>query len=354
MLPALTALLVLGAAPQRWAVVDVDAPDALMALAGQVTRAVVAEAQAQKLPVLGPEELRALLKPKDLEALRRCGGKPACVAQLLEGQGVTRAVLGQLGRDEKNYLLKLWLIDVPGLQVVTDVDRPILIAARRFQADVAEAVPRLLRGEREARGTLIIESNLADAAVSVNGEPVGTPPVKLTLKPGKYEVKLERKKYLGVSRLLGVEADQTTRERIALLLKPGEVADEAALPSLARRPEGGGGGGGFHLGAGTWICGALTLVGVGGVLYFGLTEKAQAQRLLDGYQSATGTYAGTRQDALAAQQSALLTNVSWGVAGAALVATVVFLVLDATRPQAVTVAPWLGAFGGGFALGGRF
>jgi hypothetical protein len=68
----------------------------------------------------------------------------------------------------------------------------------------------LLRGEREARGTLSLTVNLADAQVSVNGEFMGTPPLTLNLKPGKYEVKVERHKYLGIRRLLGVEANQET------------------------------------------------------------------------------------------------------------------------------------------------
>lgn len=357
MLSALLTSLVLAAAPPqppppRWVVVDVEAPDSMLGLAGQVTRAVLAEAAVQKLPVLGPDELRTLLKPKDLEALRRCAGKPACVAQALEGQKVARVVMGQLGRDEKNYLLKLWLIDVPGLQVVADVDRAILIAARRFQSDLAEAIPRLLRGEAESRGTLVIESNLGDAAVSVNGELRGTPPLTLSLKPGKYEVKLDRKKYLAVVRLITVDADKETREKINLLLKPGEVPDLPPAVPQARKP-GEAPGGPFRVGAATWILGGLTLAGAGGAVYFGLTGKQQVQRLQDGYTAATNTYAGTRAQALAAQQSALFTNIAFGVGGAALVGTIVSLVVDATRPE-VALSPWLGGDGAGLALGGRF
>jgi hypothetical protein len=353
MLSALAAALVLAAAPRpTWAVVDVEAPDSMLGLAGQVTRAVLAAAADQKVAVLGPDELRARLAPRDWETLRRCAGKPPCVAQALEGQGVVRAVVGQLARDEKSYLLKLWLIDVPRLEVVADVDRAILIAARRFQADLAEAIPRLLQGQREARGTLVIESNLADAAVTVNGELKGPPPVSLTLRPGKYEVRLERSKHLPVTRLLAVEAGQETRERIALLLKPGEVLDPPVLPELAKRavtPS----VGVFRVGVATWIFAGLTLVGAGGSLYFGLTERAQVQRLLDGYTAATATYAGTRQDALTAKQYALFTNISFAVGGAALVATVVSLLVDAASPR-VAVLPLVGPGGAGLALEGRF
>jgi hypothetical protein len=333
------------------AIIEVDAPDTMMGLAGQVTRALVAEAQAQKLPIVTPEDLRARLAPKAWGELKKCGGRVACIAQTLDGQGISRAVLGQLGRDEKNYLLKLWLVDVRGMTVIADVDRAILIAARRFQKDLDEALPRLLRGEREAHGTLVIEANLADAQISLNGEFLGTPPLTQTLKPGKYEVKLERRKYLSITRLLNVDADKETREHFNLLLKPGEVADDQ-VPTLVKKPGEAPPAQPLRLSAPTWICGALTLLGGGASLYFSLTERDQEQKLLAGFDQASGVYAGTRKDALAAQQSALLANVSYGVTGAALAATILFLVLDATSP--VQVAPAVAGGGGGVVLRGHF
>lgn len=347
-------LALLAASPGgRLAVVEVEGPDMMLGLAGQVTRAVIAEASSQKLAFAGPDELKASLAPKRYEALRRCGGQAACVAQALEGTGFTRAVLGQLGRDEKNYLLKLWLIDVTTLSVVADVDRAVLIAARRFNKDLEEAVPRLLRGEREARGTLVVDSNLPDAQISVNGDFVGAPPVSLPLKPGKYEVHLERKKYLPVTRLLEVEAGKETREKIALLLKPGEVADEP-LGALAQRAGSNAPGGGLRVTAPTWVALGVTVVAAGATLYFGLTEQAQERKLLGGFNAATGSYAGTRQDALATQQSALFANISLAVAGAGLVTTVVLLIRDAVSPQAVAVAPLVSPGVAGLALGGHF
>jgi hypothetical protein len=348
-------LAALSAAPApRLAVVDLEAPDSLMALAGQVTRAVVAEAQLQKLPLFTPEELRLKLQPKQYAELKRCGSKTACVAQALEGQGIGRAVVGRFDRDEKNYLLKLWLIDVKSMTVVADVDRAILIAARRFQKDLDEAIPRLLRGEREARGTLVIEANLADARVSLNGEFVGTSPVTQSLRPGKYEVRLERRKYLSITRLLNVEADKETRERFSLLLIPGEVPD-GQVPALTKKDAAAAAGGaatGMRVTAPTWVAGAVTVAAGGAGLYFALTARAQEQQLVAGYDATTQVYAGTRREALAAQQSALFANVSFGVAGAALAATIVFLVLDATAPVQVSATATGG--GGGVVVGGRF
>jgi hypothetical protein len=69
------------------------------------------------------------------------------------------------------------------------------------------------------------------------------------------------------------------------------------------------------------------------------------------------TYAGTRAQALEAQRNAVAANVAFGVAGAAAIATTVFLVLDikkASSPQAVTLTPQLGSESMGLSLQGRF
>lgn len=343
------------------AIVDVDSPDMLLGLAGQVTRTIVASAAAQKLTTIGPDDLRRSLDEKQYETLRKCGDNPACVAQVLDGHAVSRVVLGQFRRDDKNYLVRLWLIDVKNLKVIADVDRAVLIAARRLQKDLDEAIPRLLRGEREARGTLVIESNLADAQVSVNGEFVGTPPQTITRKPGKYEIKLERKKYLSVTRLVNIEPDREVHDRIVLLLKPGEIPDDQEMPALVKKPAPGtapAAAPGLVLSAGTWISLGATVAGGGALLYFGLTERAQEKALLDGYDATTHVYAGTRAQALAAQQNALVTNVLFGVTGAALLSTIIFFIHDVVSQPvsqpAVTVAPVFGPGATGLVMAGHF
>lgn len=353
-------LAVLAAAPgatlpvERVAIAEVWAPDTLMALAGQVTRELQAEAERQKFTVVGPDELRKALGAKHYDELRKCGSSAPCVAQALDGQGFTRAVVGRFDRDERNYLLKLYFVDVKGLSVIADVDRSILIAARRFQKDLDEAIPRMLRGEKEARGTVTIESNIADAQISLNGEFVGNPGIKLTLKPGKYEVKIERKKYLPVTRLVGVEANVDAVETIQLLLKPGEFADIPKVASGSKQTDSSGPSAGVHFRPATWVVGAVSLVTAGLGLYFGLTARSQDQALLDGFKEATSVYAGTRKDALAAQQNALLANISFGVAGAALVTTVILAILDGVSQPAVTVAPTVSPSGAGLTFGGQF
>ncbi|MFZ5445059.1 MAG: PEGA domain-containing protein [Myxococcota bacterium] len=352
MIPSVLSVVALvAAAGPKTAIVEVDAPELMMGLGAQVTRALVSEAEAQKLDVVTPEQLRQKLDAKRFESLKKCGGKPACVAQELEGLGVQRAVVGQLGRDEKNYLLKLWLIDVPGLSVIADVDRAILIAARRFQKDVEQAVPPLLRGEREARGTLSISANLADAQVTLNGEFVGAPPLTLTLKPGKYEVKVERRKYLSITRLLGVEANQETKADFKLLLKPGELPDDQVVPALKKQdaapPQTS-----VSLSPLTWVLGGVTLAAGGTGLGFGLLARGQQKTLEAGYDPDTMVYQGTRAQALEQNRNALIANISFGVAGAALIGTVISGIVDGTR--AVQITPTVTPEGAAVTVGGSF
>lgn len=344
--------MALAAAPGPMAVVDLDAPDAMFGLATQVTNTVVSVAQAQGLTVVTPRELRAQLGREKYRALEKCGDGVGCAAALLAPTGVKRAVLGRLGRDEKHYLLQLWLIDLDGMTVVADVDRPVLIAARRLQQDVEQAVPPLLRGEREARGRLTIRSNLPDAKVTVNGREVGVTPVTVTLRPGKHEVHLERNKYLSIDRLLTVEPERETVEDFNLLLKPGEVPDERVVPALAARDDAEGGAG--RVGWYTWTAAGLTVAGVAVATGFGLKASSGERALKDGYDDARGLYTGTRRQALTAVSDARVANVAWGVAGAAAAVTVTLLIVDLTRAP-VAVAPAADAGGGaGLVLGGRF
>lgn len=349
--PLLAVWVAIATAGPKTAVVDVDAPDLMMGLGAQVTRALVAEAQHQQFDLVTPEQLREKLDAKRYDGLKKCGGKVACVAQELESLGIKRAVVGQLGRDEKNYLLKLWFLDLEHLTVIADVDRPILIAARRFQKDVEQAVPPLLRGEREARGTLVITVNLPDAQISLNGEFEGTSPLTLTLRPGKYEVKVERKKYLPITRLLAVEANQETTADFKLLLVPGELPDAQVVPVLTRKPDEAAPAT-VTLSPLTWVLGGVAVAAGGAGLAFGLIARDQEAKLRAGYDPNTDVFAGTRAQALEQNRNALIANVAFGVAGAGLVGAVISGIVDGTR--SVQVTPVVSPTGAAVTVGGSF
>lgn len=349
LLPLVMALTV--TASPKLAIVEVDAPDVMMGLGAQVTRAIVNEAQAQKLDLVTPDQLREKLDAKHYAALKKCGARVACAAQELEALGVQRAVLGQLSRSEAHYVLKLWLFDLEALTTLSDVDRPILIAARRFMKDVEQAVPPLLRGEREARGTLVLEVNLVDAQISVNGEFAGTPPLRRTLRPGKYEVKIERKKYLPITRLIDVEANQESKLELELLLIPGQIPDDQIIPALVKKPEPAPEA--VLLSPLTWALGGVTVAAAGTGFALGLVARSQENALRESFDTQTNVYGGTRTQALEQNRNAVIANVAFGVAGAALIGTVISGIVGASSAP-VQVAPTVTSTAAGLTVGGTF
>ncbi len=358
MLGLVLAAALCAAEKEKIAIVDLDAPPGMLGLSTQVLKSIITEAQKSKRTVMTPDELREKLGNKTLNELTKCADKPGCAAEKLTAIGATKAITGKLNRDEKNYVLQLWLLDLTNLSVISEVDRSILIASRRFQKDVDAAIPGFLRGEREALGTLTITATTRDAQVSINNEFMGVAPLTQTLKPGKYEVKVEKPKFLTVKRFVSVEQNQKSTEEFRMLLKPGETEDEIAPLAAKPKEEEDDDKPGFSVTAPTIVAGVATVVTFGTGLAFGFLSKSSADSLLNGYDAASDTYSGTRQQALDAQRNALIANVFYGVSGAALVATVVLLILDIRRPvdgeTDVEVTPAPAPGGGGIMIGGHF
>ena len=253
-------------------------------------------------------------------------------------------------------LVRLWLVDVTGLKVIADVDRAVLIAARRLQHDLDQAIPPLLRGEQEARGTLVIESTAPKTNITVNGEAKGVAPVTLTLRPGKYEVKAEREKYLPVTRLLAVEANQTATEKLTLLLMPGQQPDEAeSLPTLAVGGTGAASGSGKKISGLTVVSVSATAIAAGVAVGLAVAASGADANIRASFDATRGVYGATRAQALAAKDLALGTNIAWGVAAGLGVASIIFLVLDLTRaPEGATAGLVLSSTGVSASMGGRF
>ncbi len=346
-------------APTKLAVIDLDSPTNMFGLAGQVTREILQEAKNQKLEVITPDELKTRMDQKSYNSLIKCGAKPGCVASALSAYGeIARAVSGTLNRDEKNYKLTITLTDVRTGELVADVDRSVLIASRRFQKDMEQAIPGLLRGEKEARGTLKITTAVKNVTVTLNGELLGTAPVTVQRKQGKYELVLTKSKYLEVKRLVAIEADKTTEEDIRMILMPGET-DKDTLPPLVRKDaDAAQEAPGFSFSVPTYLAGGVAIAALAVGAGFGFKAASVDKALVNGFNSTTMVYAGTRADALGVQRDALIANIGFGIAGAAAIATGVLVFLDIRRANAeaepLRVVPTATPGGGGLMLGGSF
>lgn len=337
---------------KRLAVVELATPPTMIGLGAQVTQAIVQAAEQQGYTVIGPDQIRQAIGNKVYAELQACGSGVACASGKLGIVAPDRAILGSLGRDEKSYLLRLYHLDLRTLQVVADVDRAILIASRRLMPDATAAIPGLLRGEREARGTLKLTANVKGVDVTLDGAPVGQTPLTLELKPGKHEVKLEKRSYLPVERLVTVEAGQVTQEQVRMILAPGQrPPEEAAQVAAAQAAQE---GPSLRIPGLAWVGYGATLAAAGGAVYFGSSARNAQTKLLEGYDADLDRYAGTRAQALKGRQDALMANVLFGVTAAALATAVTLTVVENSKAPAVQVAPAAGPSGGGVTLEGRF
>jgi hypothetical protein len=309
----------------------------MVGLGAQLARSVEAEARAQGRRVLAPDAVRAKLGDEAMDTLAECALEPVCAARVLRPLGARQAVLGRLGRDGASYLVRLVLLDVERGVVVSELDRAILIAARRLQPDVRAALPGLLRGEQDATGTLQLEANVPGAEVEVDGEAKGLTPLTLTLKPGRHRLLLRKDAHYPVERLIDVEAGERHVEQVRLTPTPpaadapliqhaaveGPVSTEAAWASRARLEAAG-------------VLGGAALVALG--TSFGLHQGAQAQ---------TGS---------SPQQLRRAGNVALGVGAVAAVAGAFVWLWDASvaETEGLQLVPTLSTEAPGVVLSGRF
>lgn len=297
-------------------VVEVSAPPTMQGLATQMTQQVVDAAKAQGLRVVPPDEVETLLGPKNTLALKQCGAVAACLSARLAEVPVSRVVVGTLGRDQTHYLVHLWLVSLAPPGTVAEVDRAILIASRRLQSDVAAALPALLRGEQEAKGTLVLESSVPNADVTLDGQGVGQTPLTRTLKPGKHELRVSRPGFYAVDRLVSVEPGQTTHDLVRLVAIPGVVPLALPAASGATEPVA---GGGFRVPVAGWVALGAGVVAAGAGTWLAVASNNNKNELLAGYNPSRDSYQGFRSQAVTGQNQATWANVCFAVAGAGLV-----------------------------------
>ena len=99
-------------AADRLAVVELSTPPNMVGLGSQLTRLLVEDAQRQGYQVIPRRRSSGCCDPRRCCSSRTAPGRSACVAANLADVAADRAVVGSLDRDEKRYLLRLWLVDL--------------------------------------------------------------------------------------------------------------------------------------------------------------------------------------------------------------------------------------------------
>ncbi len=339
----------------KLAVVQLWSPPNLAGIAAKLTLDLEAVAATESYAVLPSAQVEGLLGAQRFATLQACNGKSACIAAQANQLPAERMVLGTLDRDDTHYLVRLYLVELSGPTVISSVDRSILIASRRLHQDVHAALPRLLRGEEEAKGKVTVSTSARGATVYLDGAVVGSTPCAIEGKPGKHSLKVVKDGYLPVERFVTIEVDG--EEEISLLLTPvagrAPVEQPAVSANLTAEPKG---AGGIAIPAGAWAAGGVALVaaGVGG--FFGARVNE-----VEGRAGPSSPFQITRAEALGAERDALLANLCFGAAGAAAVTAVLLTIFTSgeesdEKPAPVPAVPTviLSSSGAALAVGGSF
>lgn len=324
------------------AVTGLDSPPYLSGLADEIAKLAV-QAAGRHRRVLGPEQVRAKLGEDALGKLAACPrDDAACRAAILAPLDVDEALGGSLNESENAYVVDVWLIDVPSKKLVNRLTRSILIASRRLQKDMAEALPKLLAGHTEGDGELVLHTKPPATQVTVDDVPLGGgAEIHRTLQPGKHHVVIEAEGYLTTERWISIAPDQTVRLDEQLVPTSGHIAEEEQAPAGATKATAASHGG-FRLPWGTWLALGVSAAALGTGLYFGVTAgnvDHKAGVNVDGNGVDQGL---TRAQAVQGGTDAAVANYLYVGAGVALVAAIVVAVVS---PQPAASSPAVPAAG---------
>jgi hypothetical protein len=329
----------------RVAIAELASPPAMLGMAGKLGKLVTDEATKAGTTIDALAVGKALGAQKAKE-LAGCGADSICVAMHGSALGAKKIVTGQLDKTGDAYTVKLWLHDLTVRRVAATLDRKVLIASRRFERDVQEALPAFLAGKADADATLSIEveGGVDDAKISVDGAPAVPAPLAWSGAPGKHKVRVTRDGYYPVERFFEATTGVNPKLSVKLLVEAGKEPPPSAKKDAAVAANE---GGGLDVPTGSWIAG-----GVGaGALLGGVVFGAMASGLeSDATEGPDGVLAITRQDAQDGGTYALTANVLFGVAALGVGAGVALFLLDDDAPATASLSPTTD----GFAVTGSF
>ena len=225
------------------------------ALPGIARRMVIEMGKQTSLQLLDPDQTRTVYGDQLDQALVKCAGDSACIAQIGKKVGAVEVLLvgvSELG----DVILTMQRIDVGHRTVTTRIADSLAAGAVPSDDQVNGYLARLLApGDFLRFGMIDIVANLAGASVTVGGEPRGKTPIEpLKLHaPATYQIRVEKSGYVPFTTKVALPPD-------------GEIKVEA---ELSRR----GGGGAWYqhwyvlAGAGLLVAGAA-----GTAIYFGTRQ----------------------------------------------------------------------------------
>lgn len=199
-------------------VAGLKAPPHLNFTGKRAGEAIAKEArQARGFDVMGPDEVEQTHGRAAAQRLHDCADDVKCLSEAAKAIGAERAVGGWLSQTESSYKVGVVHVDARKGEVVASFAREVPIASRRLLGEVTAATPALLRGEKDAPGTLEVACNVAGAEVTVGGTSRGPSPVTLQLRPGRYQVEVSKAGHIRQDpHWVEVKAGETTRDEVKL------------------------------------------------------------------------------------------------------------------------------------------
>lgn len=144
--------------------------------------------------VISEADIQTILKGEGKK--QQCGvDNTGCIAEIGAALGVPEAVSGELGHVAGFWMLNLRRINVRKATVTGRSSRQVEGLLNELIRMIPEAVAELFGKKIEApltgsKGTLKVDSDPQGAEVFIKGESIGKTPLKITLLPGSYEIRL--------------------------------------------------------------------------------------------------------------------------------------------------------------------
>ena len=185
--------------------------------------------------IAGKEELKSKLGVDD-RAAADCMSNPGCLGRVGTELGVTRMVVGTLGKRGDDYVYNLNLIDIESGKVENRVFE--MVAGGKVQpliAAVQSTADKLLEPKVEP-GAVRVTSETRGAMVYLDEAFMGSTPVRRDgVEPGPHALRVEKEGHVGWAKEIEVPAGATMEVKVPLgaLIKrrtwPGPAAASMAV-----------------------------------------------------------------------------------------------------------------------------
>jgi hypothetical protein len=219
-----------GPAPVRLAALILKTGDVDQDLADNLTEVLIGRLAALKpvgaMELVGKEQLRARMG--DERRALACIEEVACLGHIGVEMGITRIVVGTLGRRGRDYLYNLTLVDITTGKVENRIFELVAGEVEALIAAVTATAAKLFAPKIEP-GSVRVKSATAGAMVYLDDAFVGSTPIRRDgIEPGGHRLRVEKEGHVGWMNQVDVPAGSMLEITVPL----------SALPERRRWPTG--------------------------------------------------------------------------------------------------------------------